>query len=180
MLANINYALFAFSGGESGGLLDVNPGLIFWTVIIFVILLAVLYKIAWKPILSALDERETFIKDSLDKAENAKVEAEKILAENQKNLANAEAEGQKVIEQSREYAEKLKEQMLEESKQEAKKMIEDAQADIERKQQEAFNKLKGQVADISIMAAEKILEENLDKEKQTSLVNRFIDDIQKN
>jgi len=180
MLANMNFALFAFSGGESGGLLNVNPGLIFWTVVIFGLLLWVLYKVAWKPILNALDERENFIKSSLEKAEKAKDEAEEILAENKKNLANAEDEAQKIINQSREYAEKLKEQILAESKQEAKKMIENAQSEIERKNQEAFNKLKDQIADISIAAAEKILKENLDKDKQASLVNRFIDDIQKN
>lgn len=180
MLANMNFALFAFAGGESGGLLDVNPGLIIWTAVIFVLLLLILRKIAWKPILNALDERESFIKDSLEKAEKAKEEAEKILEENKKNLANAEAEGQKVIIHSRKYAEELREQILADSRQEAKKILQDAQADIERKNQEAFDKLKGQVAEISIAAAEKILKENLDKDKQASLVNRFIDDIQKN
>ena len=92
-------------------------------------------------------------------------------------MVKAEEEGQKIIEQSREYAEKIKSQVLEESKIQAKKMIELASADIERKNAEAFNKLKSQVADIAINAAEKILRESLDKEKQIKVVNKYLEDF---
>ncbi len=180
MIAKSVFALLAYSSEGNNGLLSVNPGLIFWTFVIFLILLFILKKVAWKPILSALSERENFIKDSLDKAELAKSEAEKILEENKKSLSKADEEAQKVIEQGRAYAEKLKEQILDESKQEAKKLIADATAEIERKNQEAFNMLKEQIADISISVAEKILRENLDREKQASIVNKFIEDLNKN
>ena len=176
----INLAFLAFSGESSGGLLDVNPGLIFWTVITFVILLFILKKMAWGPILNSLNERENFIKDSIDKAEKAQADAEKLLAENNANLAKAEEEAQKIIEQGREYSDKLKVQMLEESKNEAKKLITEATSEIERKNQEAFNNLKDQVADIAIDAAEKIIRANLDKEKQTKLINEYIKDLNKN
>ncbi len=177
-----NLAFLAFSGGgeSSGGLLDVNPGLIIWTVITFVILLVLLKKMAWGPILNSLNEREAFIKDSLDKADQARIDAEKLLEENKANLAKAEEEAQKIIQQGREYSEKLKVQLLEESKAEAKKMIAEATSEIERKNQEAFNNLKDQVADIAVSAAEKIIRTNLDKEKQTKLVDEYLNDLNKN
>ncbi|MAT58449.1 MAG: ATP synthase F0 subunit B [Ignavibacteriae bacterium] len=176
----LNYGLLALSGGEAGGPLDVNPGLIIWTVVTFVVLLLVLKKVAWKPILSSLDEREKFIKDSLEKAEVAQKEAEKLIQDNRESITKAEEEAQKIVAQGRDYAEKLKAQMLEESKAEAKKMIDNAKAEIERKNQEAFNNIKDQVAEIAVNAAEKIIKENLDKEKNTQLVNKLIDELQKN
>jgi len=182
MAEMLNLALLAFSGGgeSSGGLLDVNPGLIFWVVVTFVFLLLVLKKIAWKPILDSLDERESLIRSSIEDAEKARKEAEKLLKKNEANLAKAEEQAQKVIAQGREYAEKVKNQMLEESKSEAAKMIKEATAQIERKNQEAFNKLKDQVAEIAIEAAEKIIRENLDKEKQTKLIDKYLKDLNKN
>lgn len=182
MLAIFNIAMMVFSeGGESsGGLLDVNPGLIFWTVITFVILLFLLKKLAWKPILKALSEREAQIKDSLEKAEQAKIEFEKLTEENKVRMAKAEEEAQKIIAQGREYAEKIKAQVIEESKAEAKKLIDDAAASIERKQQEAFNNLKEQIAEIAVNSAERIIRENLDKDKQMKIVDKYIQDISKN
>jgi len=178
----LNLALIAFSGGgeSSGSLLDVNPGLIFWVVITFIFLLLLLKKIAWKPILNSLDERESFIKNSLENAEKAQKDAEKLLEENKANLAKAEEDAQKVIAQGREYAEKVKSQMLEESKVEAAKMIKQATAEIERKNKEAFNELKDQVAEIAVGAAEKIIRANLDKQKQTELIDKYLKDLNKN
>lgn len=168
------------SGGEGGGPLDVNPGVILWTVVTFIFLLLILKKIAWKPILNSLKERESFIKESLEKADTAKKEAEKLILDNKQAMLKAEEEAKKIIDQSREYAEKLKSQILDESKSQSKKMIEDAAGEIERKNAEAFSKLKEQVADIAIQSAEKILRENLDKDKQIKLVKKYLDDLSKN
>lgn len=174
------FVLALASGGQSGGPLDVNPGVILWTVVTFVFLLIILKKIAWKPILNSLKERELFIKDSLEKAETAKKDAEKLIIDNKQAMLIAEEEAKKIIDQSREFAEKLKSQILDESKSQAKKMIEDAAGEIERKNAEAFTKLKEQVADIAIQSAEKILRENLDKDKQIKLVKKYMDDLSKN
>lgn len=182
MFVKLNLALIALLETEEGkpSLLAVNPGLIFWTVITFIILLILLKKVAWKPILGILEERENFIKDSLDRAEKARLEAEKLLTENRDALARTEEEAQKIIAQGREFAEKLKEQIISDSRLEAKKMLEDASAEIKRKNDEAFESLKSQVALIAIQAAEKIMKENLDQDKQKHLVDRFIDDLPKN
>ena len=176
-----NLLMFVFSETEKAGSpLDVNPGVIIWTVITFLALLFILAKFAWKPIINSLSERENFIKDSLDKAEIAQKEAEKLVSDNKANLLKAEEEAQKIIDQGREYAEKLKSQILDESKVQARKMIDDASNEIQRKNAEAFSKLKEQVADIAVSAAEKIIRENLDKEKQIKLVNKYLDDLSKN
>jgi F-type H+-transporting ATPase subunit b len=182
MLANLNLAFIALlsEGEHKGGLLDVSPGLIIWTVVTFILLLLILKKLAWKPILGALEERENYIKDSLEKSQKARDEAEKLLQENKANLAKAEDDAQKVIAQAREMAEKLLNQKTIESETKIKKMMEDAQAEIKRKTDESFIALKDQVALIAIEAAEKLLRENLDKEKQIKIVGKFIDELPKN
>ncbi|MBZ0199705.1 MAG: F0F1 ATP synthase subunit B [Ignavibacteriaceae bacterium] len=181
MFADMIIGLLALSTTEGGGtLLDVNPGLIVWTVITFVLLLLILKKVAWKPILAALDQRENAIRESLEKAEKAKDEANLLLKQNETNLLKAEEESQKIIEQSRQYAEKLKAQMLQDSKAQAQKIVEDAAAEIDRRKEAAFDELKTQVADIAINAAEKILKENISSEANKKLVNNYISEITKN
>jgi len=179
MLANLIFAVLAAEGG-GGGLLDVNPGLIFWTVITFLILLLILKKLAWKPILTALDQRENSIKEALEKADKARLEAQKALEENKASIVRAEEEAKKIIDQSRLFADKLKEQIMQDSKVKAQKIIEDASAEIERKKDSAFNELKSQIVDIAVQAAEKILKENLDKDAQKKIIDKHIADIRKN
>ena len=179
MLANILLGVLA-SGGGGGSLLDVNPGLIIWTILTFLLLLIILKKVAWKPILSALDKREKEIEDSLNRAEQAKEEAQKILEENQATLSKAEEESKKIIDQSRVYGDNLKEQLMKESKVQAQKIIEDASAEIERKKNAAFEELKNQIADISVNAAEKIMKENIDANKNKQIVNKYLSEINKN
>lgn len=180
MLAGITISILALSPEGNRTLLDVNPGLIIWTLVTFVALLLILKKVAWKPILTALDQRENAIKESLEKAEKAKDEAQRILNENQASLAKAEDESRKIIEQSRLYADKLKEQLLHESKEQAKKILEDATAEIDRKKEAAFDELKTHVAEIAIQAAEKILKTNLDSENNKKLTDTYISEITKN
>ena len=179
-MIEVNTLAVLVFASEGGSLVDVNPGLIFWTVITFLILLFILKRVAWKPILSALNQREAAIKDSLEKAEKAKEEAKKILDENKAILLKAEEESKKIIEKSRAYADRLNEQMISDSKKRAQKIIEDATSEIERKKEEAFNELRTKVAEIAVQAAEKILNKNLDKDSNTKLVDRYIDDITRN
>jgi len=180
MLTGFTLLLLAMASEEGGSLIDVNPGLIFWTVVTFIVLLVLLKKVAWGPILTALDQREAAIKESLEKAEKAREEAQKVLDENQANITRAEEESKKIIDQSRAYAEKLKDQMIRESKEQARKIVDDASAEIERKREEAFNELKNQVAEIAINAAEKILRESLDKDSNKKIVDKYISDISRN
>ncbi len=179
MLTNLVIGVLA-SGDGGGTLLDVNPGLIFWTAITFIILVIVLKRVAWKPILTALDNREKEIADSLNKAEQAKNDAQKILEENQASLAKAEEASKKIIDESRDFADNLKNQMISDSKEQAQKIIEDASVEIDRKKNAAFEELKNQIADISIKAAEKIMKENIDSEKNKKIVDKYLTEISKN
>jgi len=181
MLSYIVLAFSHFAAEESGGgLLSVNGGLAFWMVVTFILLLFILKRFAWKPILSALDEREKSIRDSLELAEKTKEESKQLLEENKAHLQKADEEARKIVNQSREFAEKMKSQIIEESKIQAQKLIADASNEIDRKKQEAFNELKNQVAEISIIAAEKILKQNIDNEKNKVIVNNYLDEISKN
>jgi len=184
MIANILFAFIALVASETeggaAGLLKVNGGLAFWTTLTFILLVVLLTKFAWKPILSALKQREDAIKDSLEQAEKAKDEAKLILAENQNSLAKAEDEARKIVEQSRQFAENLKEQLLKQSKEQAQKLVDEAVSEIERKKNAAFDQLKNQIAEIAVSAAEKILKENLDAEKNKKLVDKYIEEISKN
>jgi F-type H+-transporting ATPase subunit b len=181
MLAMSMYTLLALSSeGGGGSLVDINPGLIVWTLVTFILLLLVLRKVAWKPILSALDQREAAIKDSLEKAEKAKDEAQRILYENQANLSRAEEESKKIVEQGRIYAEKLKDQVIKESKDQAQKILIEASAEIERKKDAAFGELKSQIADLVIQTTEKVLGETVDKNVHKKIADKYINEIAKN
>jgi F-type H+-transporting ATPase subunit b len=179
MIAELLIGVIASEGG-GGSLVDVNPGLIFWTWVTFIILLLLLSKVAWKPILAALKQREENIEDSLNKAEQANLDAQKILEENQASLAKAEEESKKIIDESRGFADNLKNQMIRESKEQAQKIIEDASAEIERKKNAAFEELKNQIAEISIIAAEKIMKESIDADKNKKIVDKYLTEINRN
>lgn len=168
-------------GGESeGGLLSVNPGLAFWTVLIFVLVLIILKFVAWKPILAALDERETKIRESLELAEKAKKEAAELIAENKQTMLKAEEEAKKVLTDAQKIAESNIAKSRDEAKVQAEKLIADAQLEIDRKKHEALNEIKNQIAELSVAVAEKVLRKNLSGQVQSEVIDQYINDMQKN
>ena len=158
-------------------MLQLNPGLIIWTVLTFCLLLIVLRAAAWKPILKALDMRERTIRQSLDAAEEAKNEAQRILEENKKNLANAEEAAQEVLREARSLSEKMKAEALSKAKTEGDKLIEKAHDEIERDKRLAMTQLHGLVVELAVRAAEKILNETMDEARQKKLVESFINSL---
>lgn len=160
-----------------GSLLSPNPGLIFWTAVTFILLLLLLKKLAWQPILTALDEREKNIKSAIDRAEKAKDEAEQTLEENKKALRNAEQESDRIIKEGKEYAQKMKDEIVEKANQEAKKMTESAKQEIENEKQRALMALRDEIADLAVKGAEKIIRTNLDAEKQKAVIEGMLEDI---
>ncbi|WP_163409505.1 F0F1 ATP synthase subunit B [Flavobacterium ajazii] len=156
-------------------------GLFFWQVIIFVGLILLLKKFAWKPILDAVNEREQGIKDALLSAENARKEMENLQADNQRILNEARAERDAMLKEARE----MKEKMIADSKNEAQaqgqKMIVQAKAAIESEKNAAMAELKSQVSTLSLSIAEKLLKEELsNKESQTKLVEKMLGDVKLN
>ncbi len=161
-------------------MLDINPGLIIWTITTFLLLVGVLRLYAWKPLLVALQNREEHVRASLERADQAKAEAERILAENKKLLANAETEAQRILGEGRALGEKLKSEMLEQSNRESRKLIDQAKQEIEREKDAALASLRGEVANLAIGAAEKILGETLDETKQRKIVDAYLKDLPRN
>lgn len=182
MISNIilGFAFYAASEEGGGGLLSVNGGLAFWTVITFIALLLILRKFAWKPILSFLSEREKQIEDSLRSADIANQEAKKLTEENKQIIQRAEEEAKKIREQIRTDAQNAREKLLQESKEQAQKIIEDAIKESERKSAEIFGELKNQIASISIEIAEKLIKQNVDAETNKGVVEDYLKDILKN
>ena len=111
-------------------MLNIEPGLLIWTIITFIVLLVVLRKVAWKPLLTALEQREDTIRNSLEEAQQARREAEQILAENQRILAEATRESVRIIEQGRVEAERLRTSITEQTQIEARRLIDDARLRI--------------------------------------------------
>lgn len=156
-------------------------GLFFWQVLIFVGLIFLLKKFAWKPILDAVNDREQGIKDALLSAENARQEMQNLQADNLRILNEARAERDAMLKEARE----MKEKMIADSKNEAQaqgqKMIEQAKAAIESEKNAAMAELKSQVSTLSLSIAEKLLKEELsNKESQTKLVEKMLGDVKLN
>lgn len=164
-------------GGHKGGLLDIDPGLIIWTLIIFGLLLALLGKFAWKPIIKTLQEREEKIRHSLEEAEKARRDAEGLIAKNNEVLAQAEREAQEIARKAKETADKLKNEIAEQAKAEAAKLIAAAKKEIDNEKNTALTYLKNEVAGMAVQAAGKIIGANLDTDKHKKLVDDFIKEL---
>lgn len=161
-------------------LLAPNFGLIFWIALAFLLLLFLMSKYAWGPITAALAERETTIETSLTRAEQALAEAKQLAADNEKARREAELEAQRILRDAREAAEASRTEQVEKTRQQIRQMQATAEAEIEREKQQALAELRAEVADLAILAAEKILHETLDAPRQKKLVDEFIADLPKN
>lgn len=160
---------------------DFSFGLFFWQAIILLVIIFLLGKFAWKPIINALEAREEGIADALAAAENAKRELANLKSDNEKLLAEARAERDNMLKDARE----MKDQMIAEAKNEAQaqgeKMIAQAKATIESEKNAAMKDIKNQVSVLSIDIAEKLLKNQLsDKEAQSQLVASMLEDVKSN
>ena len=161
-------------------MLDINPGLVIWTGITFGLLAFVLGKFAWTPILQALHSREQEIADALKKAEEAKRDAERMMLENKAAMEQAGNETARLIAEARSLAEQLKNDIVVKANESAKKMLDQAKDEIVREKESAMTQLRSEVADLSISVAEKILDESLDGTKQKKMVDKVLQQLQKN
>ena len=160
---------------------DFSYGLFFWQAIILVILIVLLAKFAWKPILAALAAREEGISNALLAAENAKKDMQNLKADNEKLLAEARAERDLMMKEAREIKEKMIADAKSEAQTKSKKMIESAKATIESEKNAAMAELKNQVSSLSLEIAETLLKGELsNKEAQTKLVEKMLGDAKLN
>ncbi|MCC6866733.1 MAG: F0F1 ATP synthase subunit B [Ignavibacteria bacterium] len=161
-------------------LLSVEPGLLIWTIIIFILLLLILKKYAWGPLLKSLNDREQGIKDSVEKAEYLKQEAEKILEKNKILLAKADEDARKIIAEGKELAEKMRNDLMNKTNEDTARLLSQAKSEIEREKIAALNTLKDEIANLAVQAAGKIIDENLDTAKQKKIIDNFIGKIPQN
>ncbi len=156
-------------------------GLFIWQAILFIALVLLLKKFAWKPILDSVNDREEGIKNALDAAEKAKLEMQNLQADNQKLLQEARAERETMLKEARDMKSKMIEDAKDEAKTAAGKLIEQAQAAIETEKKAAIAELKSQVASLSIEIAEKVMREELsNKDKQVKLVESMLGEAKLN
>jgi F-type H+-transporting ATPase subunit b len=162
-------------------LLTPGTGLILWQAFVFILLFFLLSKLAWKPILASLKERESSIQTALETAEKARAEMAKLTADNDKLLREAREERDRILREAREAANRLKDDMQAEAKKAAEKIIDDARAAINIEKQAAMKEVKVQVALFSLQVAEKLMKKNLagDKE-QKELVEGYIKELKLN
>ena len=156
-------------------------GLFFWQAVLFVVLILLLKKFAWKPILDSVNDREEGIKNALDAAEKAKLEMQNLQADNQKLLKEARVERESMLKEARDIKNKMIEDAKGEAQSQANKMIEQAQSAIESEKKAAMAELKSHVAGLSIEIAEKVVRAELsNKAKQLELVDSMLDEAKLN
>ncbi len=158
-----------------------NLGTIFWMVIIFAIVAFVLKKFAWKPILSALYEREESIESALSAAETARKEMAKLKAGNEQLMADARKEKEALLREAMNLKEGILAEAKEKAAAETQRSIENARMQIQNEKGKAINEMKKQMTEISLMIAEKVIRKEMaDNKQQQEMVNKLIDEIKLN
>ena len=164
------------SGG--GGLLSVEYGTVFWTTLAFVIVLILLKKMAWGPILKALKEREESIERSLSEAEEARQEMANLNSDNERMMKEARVERDAMLKEAREMGDQAIADAKAKAKEEADKMVENARVAIQNEKAAAMSDIKNQVAGLSIEIAEKVVKERLQGDaEQQKLVESLMNDV---
>jgi F-type H+-transporting ATPase subunit b len=161
----------------AAGIMDLNPGLTLWTAITFLLLIVVLGKYAFGPIVKMLDERERNIRDAIDQAKNERAEAEKLLAQQKESLLRAQREAAELAKRSQQEMEAYRSQLTAQAKKESDELVANARKQIEEEKVKAVAELRAQVADLAVGAASRIVKSSLDDKTQRQLVDEYIKDL---
>jgi len=151
-------------------LVQLDPGLYIWTILVFLILLGLLGRFAWKPLLEALENRQESIRRSLDDAAKAKQELDRLQVESQQILAAVRAEAETIIARTREDANRLRDDMRQKAQQEAANIVKNAQRQIEFETARALQQIRHEAVDLSVAIASKLLQRNVSKEDNERLI----------
>jgi len=164
---------------NSSLLIQPQFGTIFWTVVTFLILAFLLGKFAWKPLLAAVETRETGIRDAIDGAKRDREEAQRLLDEHKAMLNLARKERADAVEAGRRDAERLKAEILDEARKQREQLMKQAEGQIEAGLRQARAELKSEAADLAIQAAGKLLGRNLDDQTQRRIVEDYLADLER-
>jgi F-type H+-transporting ATPase subunit b len=157
--------------------MEINLSELIWSVVNFCVLLLILSKFLYKPVMGMLDSRSKEVADSLAKAENARLELETLRLEQSKELEKVRAEAQAVIASASKLAEDARTQIVADAQTEAAKLIEKSQAQIKEEKERAIAQIRGEMATLAIAAASKLIEKNLSGQDQEKLVEDFLSEV---
>jgi F-type H+-transporting ATPase subunit b len=159
-------------------LVQPDPGLYIWTIVTFLILVALLGKFAWRPLLDALDRRQEAIRKSLDEARQAKKELERLNEESARILAEARAEADAIISRTRADASRAGDELKQKARVDAENIVRNAERQISLETSRAVQRVRQEAVDISLAIASKIIQRNLTKEDNERLIAETLSEIQ--
>ncbi len=159
-------------------LVQPDPGLFIWTIITFLVLLALLAKFAWRPLLEALDRRQAAIRKSLDDAQQARQELERLNQESALILNKARAEADQIIVSSRADAERLREDLKQKARAEADAIVKSAERQIQLETARALQQIRTEAVELSVMIASKLIQRNLTREDNERLIEEALSQVQ--
>lgn len=169
------------AGGHeaAGGPFSINPGLIIWTLVVFGILLLLLWRFAFPAIVKSVEDRERRIQKQLEDAERANAEAQRLLEEHKKQIAAARHEAQEILGKAKTVSQKERETLLAKAREEYDALLSRARKDIEAEKDKAILELRREAVELSIAAASRVIQANLDNEANRKLVNDFLESLGK-
>jgi F-type H+-transporting ATPase subunit b len=151
-------------------LVQLDPGLYIWTIVVFLVLLGLLAKFAWRPLLEALEKRQESIRRSLDDAAKAKQELERLQTESQRILAQARSEAESIVARTRDDANRLRDELRQKAQQEAGNIVKNAERQIELETARAVQQIRHEAVELSVAIASKLLQRNVSKEDNERLI----------
>jgi F-type H+-transporting ATPase subunit b len=169
--------LLAAEESESPGLVDPVWGLMIWTLLVFGLTMIVLWKVAFPRIAEALDKRQKMIEDSIDSAERTKREADALLAEYRERLSDARGQADEIVARARRTAEAAENETLAEARTKREEMMEQTRRDIEAETRRAIQQIRSEVADLTVLATEKVTRKSLDGNDQKRLVEEALAEL---
>lgn len=151
----------------------------FWTIIIFVIVIIVLWKFTFKPVGNMIRKRQSEIRENIDEANRQNVEAQKYIEEQKKELEKARKEAKKIIEESKAAAQKIAEEIEQQANTKARAMVDDALAEIKSEKERSINEVKNEMVDIALFASEKMISRKLSEDEHRKIIEESLKDIRK-
>ena len=161
------------------GLLDMNGGLMFWTLLIFIALMVILSKYAFGPITAAVEERERALEEAILAAKRDREEASAMLEQQRQQIEGARNDAQRLIAEGRASGEKLRAEMLEETRQQQQELLDRARREIGAERDRAIQQLRAEAVDLAIAGASRVIEKDLDDASNRQLVEKFLVSLDK-
>jgi F-type H+-transporting ATPase subunit b len=175
---NFLYVVLQEHGGETPNVFNLTGNVSFWTLIIFALLMLVLAKYAFPPILGYAAAREQRIQQALDEAKRQREETEELLALQREELAQARVQSQQLLQEGRQAAERVRQELLQQAKAEGEELVERARTDIERQRVQAIESLRREAAELAIAAASRLIGERLDAAEDRRIVGDYLRGIE--